>query len=379
MSIAVLLSIKPEFALSIFSGEKTYEFRKTIFKDKSINKVYVYASSPISMVIGTFYIEEIIQDHPKAIWEETCYGAGITEEFFFKYFSGRELGYALKVEKALLFDKPQKLEGMFGLQHPPQSFRYVSCKRTNYRMKEDRTSAIAPPLPLMRTLCIHKGQSKMNQQYHLDLEKYSLQKFKRSLQKRNMIPSRVILKENIEERLNILDINGIKTLKALIDVLKTKKKIEDFSKKTGLSTEYLTILKREAGSYLPNPINLKKFSGIDTKTIEALEKIGIKSTKQFFDKVNIGKGTDLISQKTGVSADKLNELASLSDLARLYGVGPVFAQIIYNAGINSVESFIKCSAKEFIKIYENKTKKKADFNENDINFSIDLAKELTTS
>lgn len=126
MSIAVLLSIKPEFALSIFSGEKTYEFRKTMFRDRSVNKVYVYASAPISMVIGTFNIGEVIQAHPEAIWRETRRGAGISEEFFFKYFSGKVLGYAMRVERAFLFDEPQELKRMFGLQHPPQSFRYVT-------------------------------------------------------------------------------------------------------------------------------------------------------------------------------------------------------------------------------------------------------------
>ncbi|MCP3872541.1 MAG: DUF4332 domain-containing protein [Desulfobacteraceae bacterium] len=216
----------------------------------------------------------------------------------------------------------------------------------------------------------------MKKQYCLDLEKFSLEKFKKSLQKRNMIHSRVILKEGIEKRFEILDSYGIKTLKVLIDVLKTKQKIEAFSKKTGLSIEYLTILKREASSYLPNPISLKKFPKIDHKTIEALKKIGITNTKQFFNKVNIGEEADQISKRTGVSVDKLNELISLSDLSRLYGVGPVFARIIYNVGINSVESFVEYSASEFIEIYENRTKKKADFSENDINFSIDLAKEL---
>jgi len=216
----------------------------------------------------------------------------------------------------------------------------------------------------------------MKQKYHLDLEKYSLKKLKQNIQKRDMIPSRIILKENIEKRFKILGSYDIKTVKALIDLLKTKPKIEAFSKKASLSIEYLTILKREANSYHPNPVNLKKFSGIDTRTIDALEEIGIKNTKQFYNKVNIGEGTSLISQKTGVSLDKLNELASLSDLARLYGVGPVFAGLIFNAGIDSIESFNKYSAEEVIKIYENKTNKKADFSENDINFSIDLAKEL---
>ena len=49
MSIDVLLSIKPVFAKAIFSGKKIYEFRKSVFKDMTIRKVYVYASAPISV------------------------------------------------------------------------------------------------------------------------------------------------------------------------------------------------------------------------------------------------------------------------------------------------------------------------------------------
>ncbi len=218
----------------------------------------------------------------------------------------------------------------------------------------------------------------MKEQYYIDLEKYSLQQFKLSLQKRDMIPSRVILKEKIEDRFGILKVNGIKNLKTLIDVLKTKQKIDAFSKKSELSIDYLTILKREANSYLPNPIRLKDFPETDSKNIEALEKIGIRNTKQLFNKVKIEKGIIQLCHLTGISKEKLNELASLSDLARLYGVGPVFARIIYDVGIKSVKTFVKYSAQEFIRIYENKTQKKADFGVNDINFSIELAKELET-
>ncbi len=216
----------------------------------------------------------------------------------------------------------------------------------------------------------------MKEQYYIDLEKYSLQKFKKSLQKRDMIPSRVILKEKIDERFAIITSNGIKNLKALIDTLKTKQKIEMFSKNTNLSIDYLTVLKREAGSYLPKPINLNNFPGIDSEDIETLKDLGIKNTKQLFNKVKINGEIKKLSQLSGISIERLNELASLSDLARLYGVGPVFARIIYDVGINSVKTFIKYRPEEFISIYENKTKKKADFGVNDINFSIELAKEL---
>jgi len=219
----------------------------------------------------------------------------------------------------------------------------------------------------------------MKKLYYLDFEKISLQKFKRSLQNRKMIPSRVILKQDIEERFKILNSNGIGTLKELIDALKSKQKIDVFSENTELTVEYLTILKREANSYHPNPIKLSKFSGIDIKIIESLEKLGIGNTKQYFDKVINGTGIKQLSQELTIPEEKLDELASLSDLSRLYGVGPVFARIIYDVGINSVDSFIKYSSNEFITIYENKTKKKADFSESDINFSIEHAMELVSN
>ncbi len=219
----------------------------------------------------------------------------------------------------------------------------------------------------------------MNQQYYIDLEKYSLQKFKENLQRRDMIPSRVILKDNIDERFKILCANGIENLKDLIGELKNKDKIEEFSNKANLSVEYLTILKREASSYLPNPIQLRKMPGVDVATVSALEKIGLKNTKHFFNEASNSDKINQISHLSGVSVTKLNELSSLSDLARLYGVGPVFARIIYDVGISSVNDFVKYSAEDFIEIYENKTQKKADFGISEINFSIELAKELINS
>ena len=59
---AVLLSIKPEFAKKIFAGTKKFEFRKSIFKYQNINKIIVYASSPVKKVIGEFLIDKILID-----------------------------------------------------------------------------------------------------------------------------------------------------------------------------------------------------------------------------------------------------------------------------------------------------------------------------
>ena len=46
-----LLSIKPEFAEAIFNGEKKFEYRKVIFKEK-VKYIQVYVTKPIGKIIG---------------------------------------------------------------------------------------------------------------------------------------------------------------------------------------------------------------------------------------------------------------------------------------------------------------------------------------
>ena len=216
----------------------------------------------------------------------------------------------------------------------------------------------------------------MSSQYHINPQKVSLKRFQASLESRELIPSRVMLKEKLQSRFSTIHSAGVNTLEDLIDVLKNKPKVEAFSKKTGLGIDYLTLLKREASSYFPNPVQLNKFPGVNSQAILKLEKAGIKNSKQLLDRaVEIGNRKAL-SSESGVSEDDLNELIHLSDLSRLYGVGPVFARMLYNIGIDSVKSFIHHSAEDIIKIYEEINKNKADFTLSDIQFTLEMAREL---
>lgn len=216
----------------------------------------------------------------------------------------------------------------------------------------------------------------MKDQYHIDLEGYSLNKFKRNLRSRDMIPSRVILKDELDERFENLETHGITNLKELTEALKTKQKIELFAKETGLTIEYLTLLNREAKSYLPSPVRLDRFAGIPTEYLGKLDAVGIKNSRHMFYQGKDKKQRERLSQTTGVPIEILNELVCLSDLSRVYGVGPVFARMIYDVGIKSIKAFIKHTAEDFIRIYEEQTQKKADFGVGEIQFSLDLAKEL---
>ena len=120
----VLLSIKPEFAFKIFDGTKKFEFRKSIFKNKDVKTVVVYASSPIQQVIGEFEIEKILNLELDVLWNLTQDFSGISEDFFYEYFADKELGYAIKIKKAKKYNKPKNLREEFNL-FPPQSFAYL--------------------------------------------------------------------------------------------------------------------------------------------------------------------------------------------------------------------------------------------------------------
>jgi len=120
----VLLSIKPEFAYEIFSGDKKYEFRRKIFKKKDIKIVVVYASSPVSKVIGEFEIEEILVADLSNLWEKTKKYAGIPKAYFIDYFRGRDCGYAIKVKRFNKYSNSYCIESRFGVK-PPQSFIYI--------------------------------------------------------------------------------------------------------------------------------------------------------------------------------------------------------------------------------------------------------------
>ena len=119
------MSIKPEFAFKIFEGTKKFEFRKSIYKNQDITKVFVYASSPVQKVIGEFRVKQIHKDTPKRIWSHTKEKSGITKEFFNSYFEGRDKAYAIEVSSTRKYRNPKCLKRDFNVEFAPQSFQYV--------------------------------------------------------------------------------------------------------------------------------------------------------------------------------------------------------------------------------------------------------------
>ena len=120
----VILSIKPEFANKIFNGTKKFEFRRTLFKNKKVKKIVVYASSPISKVIGEFEIDRIFHEELDQLWNQTSKFSGISEDYYVQYFNGKESGYAIEVKNPKKYKIGLCIKQNFGL-NPPQSFAYL--------------------------------------------------------------------------------------------------------------------------------------------------------------------------------------------------------------------------------------------------------------
>ena len=122
----VLLSIKPKYVEEIINGNKKYEFRKSIFRCKDdIELVYVYSTSPVKKIVGAFTIENIMEDHPRNLWENFREFSGIEKEEFFSYFEDCKNGFAIGIENVEVFEDPIDPKSSNPDFVPPQSFYYT--------------------------------------------------------------------------------------------------------------------------------------------------------------------------------------------------------------------------------------------------------------
>lgn len=119
----ILISINPEHVENIFNGSKKYEYRKIRCK-KDVDKIIIYSTYPIMKVVGEAKVEEILEDSPDNIWEETKKYSGIDFKFYKKYFKDRSKAIAYKLTNIKKYNDPKDLAS-YGIKTAPQSFIYV--------------------------------------------------------------------------------------------------------------------------------------------------------------------------------------------------------------------------------------------------------------
>lgn len=119
----MLLSINPEHVDNILSGKKQFEFRKVRCKS-DINKIIIYSTAPVMRIVAEAEIEEIIEGDILTVWKLTKDYAGVSYNFYRKYYRGKKKAIAYKLGEVRPYAKPQKLSDI-GISNAPQSFVYL--------------------------------------------------------------------------------------------------------------------------------------------------------------------------------------------------------------------------------------------------------------
>lgn len=119
----VLMSIKPKFVERIFTGTKTFELRKKLFK-RTIDTIVIYSSFPEKKVVGEIIIDRIISSAPKFLWKFYKNNLGISEKEYFEYYKNSKVAYAIKIKKVIKYKKELELKD-FGIEKAPQSYQYI--------------------------------------------------------------------------------------------------------------------------------------------------------------------------------------------------------------------------------------------------------------
>jgi predicted transcriptional regulator len=96
---ALLLAIKPRWSTMLLDKAKTVEFRRRGPGQVAIGmQVLLYASAPISALVGYGLTLDCVRDDPAGLWTRYAGRGGIAEHDFAAYFEGASVGDALLLD-----------------------------------------------------------------------------------------------------------------------------------------------------------------------------------------------------------------------------------------------------------------------------------------
>lgn len=115
----IMVSIRPEYAKMIFEGGKRFEYRKSICQDATA--MVIYATAPVSKVVGEVEIKGIEKGSFEELWDRTKHASGIGRSALEKYFEEHGTCYAYSLGKVRKFSSPRPVSS-YGLSRAPQSW-----------------------------------------------------------------------------------------------------------------------------------------------------------------------------------------------------------------------------------------------------------------
>lgn len=186
--------------------------------------------------------------------------------------------------------------------------------------------------------------------YYIDLSKIDLISFKEKLKIADLLPSRVLLKENIDEIFSEFLKLKFSNLTDLKVILSNKKNFTDLLKNQVFNETYLKVLLREINSMHPTPNKITDIPGLNPKSVAILEKIGLKDTFKLYDHIRTEENRLKLQKTTGLKTVEITELMHLTDLSRIKWGSAIFVRMLYDLGYDSAN---KVADSDHSVLYEN--------------------------
>lgn len=121
------MAIHPRHATAILDGCKRVEYRKRPLA-ADVHTVFVYATAPVSAIVGEFDVAANVMAPPAELWQLTGSEGGITATEFDSYFAGHDRAVAIRVAQTHRYDQPVRLADLEPPPATPQSFSYLPAE-----------------------------------------------------------------------------------------------------------------------------------------------------------------------------------------------------------------------------------------------------------
>jgi hypothetical protein len=175
--------------------------------------------------------------------------------------------------------------------------------------------------------------------YYVDAARMSLEHLRKRLESTDLIPSHQPLLDGMPKKFATLGAAGIKSVAVLRARLKNTKSLAVVAADSGISPEYLRLLRRVVEGFFPKPQQLSVFDWLEKEVIAKLKEAGIANTRQLYEVANAELST--LAKTSGVSKKSLSECVALADLSRVQWVSPTFARVLVTAGFASATEVAK--------------------------------------
>ncbi|MCP3997589.1 MAG: DUF4332 domain-containing protein [bacterium] len=188
--------------------------------------------------------------------------------------------------------------------------------------------------------------------YALDLSTFSLRRFAEITTTAQMLPSRQPLADGISDVVPRFEELGVTDLGALRKLLSDKNAYRQLGDRLDVDESFLKLLNREVNAYRTKPLPLAKLEVLSDGDLQGLADAGIKTSKDLYERCSIRADRAELARHVGVSPADLLIALKLSNLVRINGAGPVFAQFLLDLGMNGPEDVVAADSDSVIERFD---------------------------